>query len=150
MNKFSGSYNGQGFAIDGLSIDRPTTDFQGLFGITDNADISNLGLTNVDISGHNSVGGLVGRNYNSTVTNSYNTGSISGEWYVGCLVGYNKLSIVTNSYSSGNVNGYSQVGGLVGRNDNTSTVNNSYSTGSVSGNDVAGSGTIGGLVWGNW
>jgi len=40
-----------GYEIDGLYINRPSTDYQGLFGKTFEAEISNLGVTNVDVSG---------------------------------------------------------------------------------------------------
>ena len=138
---FTGHYNGNGHTIDSLFINRPSTDYIGLFGYTNGAVINSLRITNASITGHNYVGGLVGYNTQvSTVSNSYSTGSVSGTNYVGGLVGYNtQVSTVSNSYSTGSVSGYSTIGGLVGENDYS--VSNSYSTGSVNGNQ-----TIGGLV----
>ncbi|MEA3499643.1 MAG: GLUG motif-containing protein [Candidatus Marinimicrobia bacterium] len=140
--KFTGEYNGQGHTIDSLFIDRPSTQNIGLFGRIDGSKIDSVGLTNVDITGDDHIGGLVGyNNHSSTVSNSYSTGSVSGNNDVGGLVGYNDYSTVSNSYSTGSVSGNSRVGGLVGYNYYLSTVSNSYSTGSVSGNN-----DVGGLV----
>jgi hypothetical protein len=132
---FSGSYNGSGYTINGLFNNRPATNKIGLFGYIDGSTINNLGLTNVDITGMNDIGGLVGYNYNnSTVTNSYSTGAVLGTKYVGGLVGHNYYhSTVSNSYSTGTVSGTSYIGGLVGYNYNNSTVSNSYSTGTITG-----------------
>ena len=67
---FTGSYDGQGFEIDGLFIERSATSWIGLFGYTNGSEISNLGLINVDITGDTHTGGLVGEQYNnSTVIN---------------------------------------------------------------------------------
>ena len=46
--KFTGSYDGQDHTIDGLTINRGSTYYIGLFGYTYGATIENLGLTNVD------------------------------------------------------------------------------------------------------
>ena len=129
--KFTGSYDGNGKTISDLCIRRSSTDYIGLFGFTSGATISDLGVTNVDIEGYNHVGGLVGYNENSTVSNSYSTGSVSGNGQVGGLVGLNNSSsTVENSYSTGSVSGNWLVGGLLGYNV-SSTVINSYYTGDV-------------------
>ncbi|MGQ1948828.1 GLUG motif-containing protein, partial [Geofilum sp. OHC36d9] len=140
---FTGNYNGQGYTIDGLTINRSSSDYVGLFGYASGASIDSLGLTNVYIQGYFYVGGLVGSNSStSQVNNSYSTGSVSGSSYAGGLIGYNSSSSqVNNCYSASSVSGYNYVGGLVGYNDSHSSVNNSYSTGSVSGDD-----RVGGLV----
>ena len=90
--KFAGTFDGAGYTIDSLTIDRSTTDYVGLFGYTNGATVQNVGLTNVDVTGDDKVGGLVGFNDNSSnIDNSYATGSVTGDWYVGGLVGYNEL-----------------------------------------------------------
>ncbi len=140
---FTGKFNGHGYKIDSLFINRTAQDFIGLFGYTYVAEIKNIGITNATIKGRSDVGGLVGYNYNSsTISNSYSTGSVSGISNVGGLVGINYPSTISNSYSTGSVTGSSEnVGGLVGYNY-YSTISNSYSTGSVSGS----SSYVGGLV----
>jgi hypothetical protein len=137
---FEGTYNGQEYTIDGLYINRPNY-LQGLFGCCNDATIENLGVTNVDMSGYDFTGGLVGYNHDSDISNCYSTGSVSGNSYTGGLVGYNSYSsTIGNCYSTGSVSGTSYTGGLVGYND-YSTISNCYSTGSVSGSFC-----IGGLV----
>ncbi|MDD3284707.1 MAG: GLUG motif-containing protein, partial [Patescibacteria group bacterium] len=144
--KFTGTFDGNGYTISNLFINRPETDYIGLFGVTNSdAILINIVLEDVNVTGHNFVGGLVGYNDGSTILNSYSTGSVSGgdsSWSVGGLVGYNDGGTILNSYSTGSVsggNGSYQVGGLVG--GNFGTILNSYSTGSVSGTYH-----IGGLV----
>lgn len=133
---FTGSYDGQDYTIDNLFINRPATDDIGigLFGYTKGATIEKLGLLDVYVAGGRYVGGLVGANTdNSTVSNSYSTGSVTGSVHsVGGLVGYNYLnsSTVSNSYSTVSVTGNTYVGGLVGYNYGA-TVKNSYSRGDV-------------------
>ncbi|PLY11122.1 MAG: hypothetical protein C0626_00705 [Arcobacter sp.] len=140
--RFTGVFDGKGYVIDGLYINRGGEDYVGLFGRT-GATISNIGLTNVDITGRDYVGGLVGFNDSSTITNSYATGKVSGDTFVGGLVGVHYSSTITNSYATATVTGDTHVGGLVGLNY-TSTITNSYSTGDVSGNIH-----VGGLVGGD-
>lgn len=201
---FIGSFDGRGYTIRGLYINRPNNDDVGLFGcIGPTAEIVNVslfdakitGMINVGalvgcnnggtvtdssstgptgyVKGTNSVGALVGRNYNDglvtgsyaaskvegndaigglvgenyqgEVTDSYATGNVQGVNTVGGLVGWNYYSIVTDSRASGTVSGSSDVGGLVGWNDDNSTVTDSFATGTVDGDSDAG-----GLVGENW
>ena len=141
--KFTGEYNGDGYTIDALYISRSSTNYQGLFGMADGANIENIGVTNVEITGNTYTGGLIGYIYSlETVSNCYSTGSVSGNADVGGLVGYNVSSTISNSYSTASVGGGgSNVGGLVGKNRVSLIISNSYSTGSVSGNT-----NVGGLV----
>jgi hypothetical protein len=75
---------------------------------------------------------------------SYSTGSVTGSECVGGLVGENHDSVVSNSYSSADVTGGSQVGGLVGW--NTGDVSCSYAVGGVVGNYSVG-GLVGDGSW---
>ncbi|AFV22853.1 GLUG domain protein [Methanolobus psychrophilus R15] len=139
--KFTGTFDGQNYTITGLFIDRTTEDYVGLFGRTDaGATIKDVGLVDINITGGDNVGGLVGENYGGTITDSHSTGDVTGENYVGGLVGYNDGAI-TDSYSTGDVTGTGDdVGGLVGL--NTGTIENSYSTSNVTGTGD----NVGGLV----
>jgi filamentous hemagglutinin family protein len=140
-NQFTGTLDGNGYVIDGLTIYLPSTYYVGLIGYAGSgAVIENIGLTDVDITGYDYVGGLVGQN-DGTITNSYATGSVSGDFFVGGLVGLN-IGTITDSYATGSVSGTAYVGGLVG--GHTGTINNAYATGSVSGSSS--SDYVGGLV----
>jgi len=135
---FAGSFDGQGYEISNLFIDRPDENQVGLFGVLDVVGvIENVGVVNGNVTGKDDVGGLVGKN-EGTASNSYSTGSVIGNNRVGGLVGRNE-GTVSDSYSTGSVTGHDDVGGLVGKNEGTAS--DAYSTGSVTGNNH-----VGGLV----
>jgi filamentous hemagglutinin family protein len=147
---FIGRFDGLGHTITGLTINRPTQDYIGLFGLGNGARIRNVGMTGGSVVGRDFVGGLVGftnSGGSDKIANSYFTGTVTGfstgNGSVGGLVGANYGSI-TDSYSTANVSGVIIVGGLVGWNRVTGAISNSYSTGAVSAGP--GSSAIGGLV----
>jgi len=140
---FAGTFDGQGYEIRDLYINRPDEDRVGLFGETHEAVIRDMGVVNVTVIGKEAVGGLVATNV-GTVSNCYCNGKVTGTAAVGGLVGVNwGLASVSNSYSTGNVTGVDGVGSLVGH--NTGIVSNSRSAGNVTGND-----SVGGLVGWNY
>ncbi|MCL2100819.1 MAG: hypothetical protein FWH22_03805 [Fibromonadales bacterium] len=109
-----------------------------------------------NVTGENgSVGGLVGYNYYSTITNSYATGNVTGNSDVsdsiGGLVGYIEYSTITSSYATGKVTGNSlangSTGGLVGS-TYSSTITSSYATGNVTGK-VTGPNNVGAFIGNN-
>jgi filamentous hemagglutinin family protein len=138
---YSGTFNGQGNAINGLYINSGLSDFVGLFGDIGGGTVENLGVTNalVIAPSSQSVGILAGAISGGLVTNSYATGTVSGFSDVGGLVGQN-VGNITFSYSDAAVTGSIQAGGLAG--DNNGSIANAYSTGTVLGPN----GTTGGLV----
>jgi len=142
---FTGRFDGQGYEIRDLFIQRPEQDHVGLFGYVDEKGvIENVGVANVHVSGRKAVGGLVGSNADGTVRHSYSTGIVIGEsWYVGGLVGRNMKGTVSDSYSACSATGHESVGGLVGENA-LGIISDSYSTGSVDGHQ-----RLGGLVGSN-
>jgi hypothetical protein len=140
LDPFSGNFDGKGYSVDGLSINRPITYRVGLFGKVNSSDIKNIGVTNLDIQGYKRVGGLVGYTKGANIMNSFSSGNVSGDEKVGGLVGVNINTKIETSYSNSNVSGNESVGGLVGLNKNT-TIKKSYSNSSVTGHD-----SVGGLV----
>lgn len=167
-SSFTGIYNGDGYVISNLTIDR-TTDYTGLFGIVGSGGIlKNMGIEDCIISGDAWVGIFVGYN-NGTVSFSYSTGEIYGGSNTGGIAGRNTGTIeysysgayvegsnfaggaaglnsgtVSNSYAVGAVTGESSVGGLVGYNSGIGEILNSYSIGQVNGTT-----DTGGLVGAN-
>ena len=141
---FTGSYDGLNHTIEGLFIYRPASGSIGLFGFTNTCfGLLNIGLTNVEITGNNEVGSLVGRFYYRPdppihIDNCYSSGIVNGNDKVAGLIGYNGGHIA-NSFSHCEVNANNYVGGLVGFNH--LNITNSYATGNVSGNT-----RIGGLA----
>ncbi|MBO9535701.1 YDG domain-containing protein [Herbaspirillum sp.] len=147
---FTGNFDGLGHTISNLTSNRPTVGGIGMFGIVNGtAVIRNIGLVNVSMTGHDSVGGLIGANFGNTVSNSYATGAVSAgsatPGTIGGLVGFNSGAI-RNSYATSSVNvaysNNSYIGGLVG--NNSGSINNSYATGAI--NVVDSSFYIGGLI----
>jgi filamentous hemagglutinin family protein len=144
VGTFTGSLDGAGYAITGLTIARPSQDYVGLFGyVGSGGRVGNLGLVGGSVSGYDFVGALVGYNYAGTVSQSYATGTVSGSGNsVGGLVGYNDRGTVSRSYATGRVSGSFDVGGLVGT-LTTGTVSQSYATGTVSGSGSYAGGLVG-------
>ena len=141
-NPFIGTFDGNGFEISGLTIDRDGDDLVGLFGFIGDAQINNVGLVNVNIIGEENVGGLAGTN-NGRISNSYVTGKILGDEMVGGLVGNNNGQIA-GSYSLGAVFGNDdQIGGLVGINGSTGKITNSFASGDVVADDTGTGGLVG-------
>ena len=141
---FEASFDGAGYEISNLYINRPASDDVGLFGATKGAVIANVGVTNVNITGKAYVGGLMGYARNSSITDSYATGAVEGKGsQIGGLVGRNDSdSNTTGSYAAGSVAGTGDdIGGLVGRN-NKSSITASYATGAVEGTED----NVGGLL----
>ena len=138
---FSGSFDGAGYKIGALWINRSSTGYVGLFGATgSSAVISNLTVEVAasGITGDGSTGGLVGRN-SGAISNCSAVGEIDGKYGTGGLVGDNSDGVISNCYATGDVTGANNIGGLVGYNNGT--ISNCYATG-----DVTGADNIGGLV----
>jgi filamentous hemagglutinin family protein len=153
---FAGTFNGNNLIINNLYINRPTTNYVGLFGVNigSGTTISNVGLTNVNVTGQSNVGGLLGQNSNG--------GSIPGGTGV---PGGNVASNITNVYVTGAVNSVTftgnNVGGLIGL-VTFGAISNSYSTANVSASSTAtnvgatniftyaSGGGIGGLIGDNY
>jgi hypothetical protein len=173
LTTFVGTFDGQGYEIRDLLINRPDEDAVGLFGYVGQGGvikdigvvnaavtgeryvgifgivglggrIEDIGVVNATVTGDDCVGGLAGWNLHGTVSNAYSSGSVTGNYYVGGLVGANERGTVSESYSTCNVTGDWRVGGLVGENDR-GTVTNCYSTG-----DAIGNSSVGGLVGQNY
>jgi hypothetical protein len=141
----TGTFDGQGYEIGDLFINRPDDCYEcprGLFAsINEGGIIKNVGVVNITVISEFYPAGLVGQNY-GTITNSYCTGSVNGTSEVGGLVGEN-YGTVSDCFSSVNVTGQTgHVGGLVGLNclvgQYAGTISNSYSVGHVVGDETAG------------
>jgi hypothetical protein len=151
---FSGTFDGKGYAITGLWMERPDLVGAGLFGRAEGEAIfQNLAIKTITpgIIGFEQVGGLLGAinaasDYGSDITiqNCCFEGDVAGRRAVGGLFGYNYKGILTllNSYAGGTViiqhiadgtNKVEAVGGLVGSGWNANTVNiiNCYATNTV-------------------
>lgn len=138
--QFTGSFDGRGHTINGIVINRPSTNFVGLFGTVRNATVANVGLVGGSIRGSVSVGSVAGYQSGGSITRTFSTASVNGAYSVGGLVGFQETGSITQSYAAGAVTGSGDyIGGLVG--SQSGSINQSYATGAVTGVN-----SVGGLV----
>jgi len=163
---FEGTFDGGGFTISGLTKplfnviagdeSSPAATISNLAleaageGVSGNGilaivtyvgtDIENVHVVG-NVNGESNVGGLVGINYEGTITNSSADGNVVGTNGVGGLIGYTSGTI-TNSYAIGTVSGTDDVGGLIGYSEGTIT--DSYAEVTVTGSGDTG--RVGGLA----
>ncbi len=152
-SNFTGSYDGNGYVIKNLTIDRISENRVGLFGSTQNATLNNVWLENIDIRGNRNVGGLLGYSNGGTTLNNCSVveGNIKAdEGNAGGLIGYASYSsgiTINNSLVIGvDVDAHSYAGGLVGSFYHFTTTNNRISNSYVVGGIIAGGFHVGGLI----
>ena len=147
---FSTTLDGNDHVIANLFVNGG--DYAGLFGaLGESGVIRNLSLTDIDVTGEYSAGGLVGQNA-GTVIASHATGTVRGQDLVGGLVGGNTGSITRSSSLATATSPPSPpicpppcvvvsseprgAGGLVGL--NRGVITSSYATGDVTGHPAGG------------
>ncbi|MBN2858133.1 MAG: hypothetical protein JXN63_07005 [Candidatus Delongbacteria bacterium] len=139
ITSFAGKYNGQGYTVSNLYINRPAQDLVGLFGSTTPAGIiENIGIENADVTGRQYAGTLVGRNegivrycYSNGLldtTDGYRSGGFAGYIFTGSSISncYANVDVTRSAGTNTTDNG-----AFCGRNFG-GDISNSYSTGSVS------------------
>lgn len=150
---FTGCFDGRGFTIKGLHIDRTGHEGAALFGGAVRSYFSNVTLEDVYVRGSNNSAGLVGETNATDITNVHVSGTIAGAMQVGGVVADLQGGILSKSSSSAHVssawtNGEDMIfrvrstGVLAGR--STGDIIASFSTGSATGGDF-----VGGLVGDN-
>ena len=133
---YIGTFDGNGYTISGLYVDSDAQ-YVGLFGcVGRNGKIQNVGVVDSYISATGDkvcVGGVCGYNYEGTIENCYNTGTVTGSGInVGGVCGGNSWNII-NCYNTGKVSTTDDracVGGVCGY--NTKNIKNCYNTGKIS------------------
>ncbi|NDB19131.1 MAG: hypothetical protein EB027_07735, partial [Actinobacteria bacterium] len=140
-----GAFRGQGFTISGLRISRPTENYVGLFRAVTNgtsnggAQVRELRLTDVNITGRNNVGAVAGMFYElGELLDVSVTGTVAGQDYVGGAAG--SPAIMRQVRTAVTVSGRSSVGGLAG--GSGGDIAQSFSSGTVSGTGNR----VGGLI----
>ena len=145
INQYTGTFDGNDYAIHNLYINRPNTTRVGLFGHTaEGSEIKQVAVVHSYIVGDTVVGGIIGQ-VQGTVRASAVSGSISGTGNVGGLFGTQNGSgkAKENNISSVSVKTTMNVAGiLIGLYiDNvlfTNSLNNNIGVGSVVGNNSVG------------
>ena len=164
---FYGGFDGLGHIITGLTINRPDTNYVGLFTrkgpntFGEGFALRNVGLVNASVTGHDYVGILAGQ-ANGQITNVFATGNVSARRLAGGLAGTVGvgpvswgLAYVDSVYAKVNVTASrpgepaSSVGGLFGQAagdgllEGTIYFRRAYATGNVTATDGEG---VGGLI----
>ena len=131
-NPYTGTFDGDGHTITGLTINLPNQRCVGLIGCL-GGKVQNLTLAGAKINGSHYVGGVVGVNFGSMIGCTV-SGTVKGNSFnVGGVVGFNS-GTVTGCYATGDVSGNSDVGGVAGRNYNGTVTGCYHAAGEVSGN----------------
>ena len=128
--RFAGTFDGKGFTITGLYINRPAVSNQGLFGSISTTGVVKNVFVNGSIIG-TSYTGLFGQNSGLIENCVFSGNTSSGSFRHGHLCGTNETTgIIRNCYTLGSLvntraNNDSRAGGLVGF--NIGTVTNCFS-----------------------
>jgi hypothetical protein len=139
--QFYGNYSGNWTPINGLTINRPDSNYVGLFGRVREASLTYIDLANVSIIGNRHVGSIVGQmRDNSYATNCRATGNLSAQIFAGGIAAsvyfgstLEHCSSLVNVQMILGSNGNQQIGGLVGRLHDNSLIINSFAAGNVDG-----------------
>lgn len=148
---FNGTYDGNGFSIDNLTITSSGSGV-GLFGVTSGATLKDISVTNLHVSGDRSVGGLVGVLDGGAIQGAYVSADVTAACTTfipycatGGLVGLiddSAATTISGSSTNGTVTSASfarGTGGLVGVATPTSvSIINSFSRAQVSGYNYVG------------
>jgi hypothetical protein len=150
-NEFVGVFDGRGFVISNLYINRPSTVYIGLFGFAGLAHlnsatpvIKNVGLANAQVTGRGDTGALVGISWYSQISYCWSTGKITGtdadQTSIGGLLGFTAGigAVVQNCYSMADVQAIgtgslaNRSGGFSGGNYFGSIIRDCFAMGNVS------------------
>ncbi|MCO8267143.1 PKD domain-containing protein [Haloferax sp. AB510] len=144
-NEFTGTFDGSGYTVSGLTIDREGTYSVGLFSeVGSGGTITNVTLAGGFVTGTRRVGQLTGYN-EGTIEDAHATGATTGHERVGGLVGRNDGTLRRSSVSGERTRGTDWIGGLVGFNQGA--VNRSFAARTVVGEGGGFDGaSAGGLV----
>ncbi|WP_109829772.1 hypothetical protein [Reichenbachiella versicolor] len=148
-NEFQAIFEGNGFSIKNLYINRSTKQDIGLFGAIKDAKVSNIRLVGklLKVHGYSNVGSLVGYAKNSTIHNASVTGIVvSEDSEAGVLAGLVVESKVSNCSASGAAKGEAScIGGLIGSLSEFSQLVQSHANSSAEGTSYNSRG-VGGLL----
>ncbi len=139
---FTGTFDGQGHAINGLKIDRfgQITRNIALFGFTgEKALIKNVFVRNASVKGCDYVGILVGMNQGA-ISHCHVSGKVSGSGSFGGLVGCNAKGRISHCSAAADVGTVwvgNHLGGLVGSNSG-GIISDCFATGAVLGQENPG------------
>ena len=133
--EFRGVYEGGGYPIINLTIDRPALSGVGVFQVLSGATVRHLRLENVNVRGNQYVGALAGTVAGGSLVEHVRvSGHVRGSYATGGAVGSLQGSGLHHVSFSGEVQGGGSTGGLAGRMESSwSTVYHASAKGAVQG-----------------
>lgn len=130
------AFEGNGFAIRNLTINRPTAGEQGLFKyISSNSYVRNLALTDVSIKASHTSAAITALLDESNISWVFVTGKITGadeSYALGGLVGSSTNAGISNAFTNVAVNAYRSSGAVIGRVGESSSLSYVLAVGKVS------------------
>lgn len=137
-NNFQAIFDGNGYTISNLYINRSGENYQALFGNANVASFSNVSLNGVNVTGSVFTAGLVAYGAKLNIKNCASNGNVVGYSLSGQLCGYVMTETKIDScYTTGSIQGDSTLGGLIGGGEKFD-MTNSFSTAAVSASSYAG------------
>ncbi|MBR0893944.1 filamentous hemagglutinin N-terminal domain-containing protein [Bradyrhizobium tropiciagri] len=129
----SGSIIANAYASTSVALNGTAGTAGGLIGSLDGTLVNSFATGDVTAGVFNSVGGLIGYAFGSTVRDVFATGSVTGgtSSYVGGLIGYGQGGSLTNAYATGAVAGSTYAGALIGL--HSTVLTNGYADTTTSG-----------------
>ena len=114
---FKGILDGNDKTVSGLWINRPNSDYAGIFGGTDGATINNLKIVATTIVGKDNVGGMSGYSKSSYFSGCSFKGEIQGRNSVGGYIGSsrNNITLFENLAEITITGSGDYVGGFIGK-----------------------------------
>lgn len=94
---FTGKFSGNGHTVSNFKINKPDSDYVGLFGFNEGL-IMDLGVENAEVTENRYVSGICGNNQ-GTITNCHNAATVNGDIDIGGVCGSKESGgIITNCY----------------------------------------------------
>lgn len=137
---FTGTLDGKGHTIKGLTVGNGTNDDKAFFGFTNGATVQNIGFTSAVVKGHNQAAIVVAQATSSTLSNIYVSGVVTGRDHVGTIAGDARdNTTITNCVSTAAALSNDHQGGGIAGWTNNSTFSYNIAYGAVTApNDGAG------------
>lgn len=143
---FTGTLDGQGHTIKGLTVGNGANDDKAFFGFTKNATVKNIAFTNAVVKGHKQAAIVVAQATSSTLSNIYVSGVVTGCDHVGTIAGDARdNTTITNCVSTAAALSTEHQGGGIAGWTNNSTFSYNIAYGAVTA-PSNGAGGITGMV----
>ena len=143
---FTGTLDGGGHTIIGLTVGNGANDNKAFFGFTKDATVTNIGFTSAVVKGHNQAAIVVAQAKSSTLSNIYVSGVVTGRDHVGTIAGDARdNTTITNCVSTAAALSTEHQGGGIAGWTNNSTFSYNIAYGAVTA-PSNGAGGITGMV----